>query len=139
MLKRLCNRCNSVIDATSKYCNECKKKYTSQSRKVYDDRRKDDINHAFYQTPGWKRTRDTVLKKYNYIDLYELHINKRIVKANTVHHIIEIRVDYDKRHDINNLFPCSSRTHNKIEKMYRRNKEETQALLRKILLKGVGG
>ena len=143
MLKRLCRRCNKVIDAPNSYCDECAKeraeKYNKQTRKAYDDRRKDDKHHAFYQTPEWKWTRDAVLKKYNYIDLYELHVNKKIVKANTVHHIIEVREDYDKRLDMDNLFPCSSRTHNKIEKMYRRNKEETQALLRKILQKGVGG
>jgi len=139
LLKKLCPKCNKVIDATSKYCDECKKKYTNQSSKAYDDRRKDDMYHAFYQTKEWKKTRDAVLKKYNYIDLYEIHINKKIVTANTVHHIIEVREDYDKRLNIDNLFPCSARTHNKIEKMYRRNKEEMQALLRKLLQKGVGG
>jgi len=139
VLKKLCNRCSKVIEAPLKYCDECVEKHNGESQKAYDNRRKCDIYHAFYQTKEWKSTRDAVLNKYNYIDLYELHINKKIVRANTVHHIIEVREDYDKRLDMDNLFPCSSRTHNKIEKMYRRNREEIQALLRKLLQKGVGG
>ena len=140
MLKRLCRKCNKVIDASATYCNECVDKHNkSQSCKSYDDRRKDDKYHAFYQTKEWKITREALLEKYNYIDLYELHINKKIVVANTVHHIVEVREDYDKRLDLSNLFPCSARTHNKIEKVYRRNREETQALLRKLLQKEVGG
>ena len=139
MLKRLCPKCNKVIDVTNRYCDDCSKNYNAKSRKEYDEVRKEDEFHSFYKTKEWKSVRKTVLDKYNYIDLYELHINERMVIANTVHHIIEVREEYDMRLEINNLFPCSSRTHNRIEKMYRRNKEETQMLLRKLLQKGVGG
>ncbi len=40
---------------------------------------------------------------------------------------------------MSNLFPCSAKTHNKIEKLYKRDKEGAQILLRKLLLLGVGG
>jgi len=139
VLKKLCPKCNKVIDIASKHCDDCKEKYGKRNHKAYDTQRKDDKYHAFYKTREWVRTRTVVLGKYNHIDLYELHINHRIVAANTAHHIIEIRVDWDRRLDISNLFPCSHRTHNKIENMYKRDREGTQMLLRKLLQKGLGG
>lgn len=99
----------------------------------------DDEYHKFYYTKEWRRKREYILNLFNYIDLYELHINKRIVEANTVHHIIEVREDWSKRLDDDNLFPCSKATHSKFDKLYNRNKAETQMLLRKILNLGIGG
>jgi len=138
-LKKLCIKCNKVIDAPKSYCDECEKKIKTIKNQTYDEARKDDKHHKFYYTKEWRRKREYILNLYNYIDLYELHINKRIIRANTVHHIIEIRDDYSKRLDDGNLFPCSSTTHSKLDKLYNNDKAGTQLLLKKMLSLGIGG
>ena len=74
-----------------------------------------------------------ILSKANGLDLYEYYINHKIIKADTVHHIVEIREDDTRALDITNLIPLSSSNHGKIHKMYFKKKKETQEMLFNIL------
>lgn len=74
-----------------------------------------------------------MLGKYSYIDLYCYYVENRIVHANTVHHVVELRDDWDKRLDVGNMFPCSIETHSKIHVMYKKDKEDTQKLLLELI------
>lgn len=135
-LKKQC-KCGLLIDYSQKYCAECQKKYGDNGRKKYyqeyDKQRKDDKYYKFYQSKEWKRLRDYVLKHYKYIDLYEYYINKKIVMANTAHHVEEIRDCWGKRLEFDNMFPCSDTTHNVIHGLYKKDKARTQKLLIEII------
>ena len=134
-LKKLC-RCGKVIDINTKYCKDCEKKVIKDKKdyhKHYDINYRDKKSAAFYNSPEWEKTREYILTKYKGLDLYAFFINKEIVYADTVHHVIEIKEDWNRRLDITNLFPLSSSNHSKIHKMYLKDKEGAQKLLFKLL------
>lgn len=107
----------------------------AKANRYYDQHIRDKKAEAFYKSKAWVRTREYVLDKYNHIDLYDYYINQRITKANTVHHIIELNEDWDRRLDIGNLFPLSSANHNVIDGYYRKDKKAAQKLLFQLIEK----
>lgn len=134
-LKRLC-RCGIVIDHLERYCVECERKYQKEravANRHYDKNIRNKRATAFYNSPEWIKTREYILVKYKGLDLYAFFIEKKIVYANTVHHIVEIKEDWSRRLDIKNLFPLSSSNHNVIDGLYRKDKEGTQTLLFQLL------
>lgn len=138
--KRICKYigCNKLIDKSQVYCEKHQKKIEERKKenyKFYDYSRKDSKEWSFYKTKKWEKLREDFLNQYFYIDVYIYYTEKRIVKANTVHHIVEVREDWDRRLDIDNLFPLSDGTHTKVHKMYERDKEGTQDILRALLNK----
>jgi 5-methylcytosine-specific restriction protein A len=134
-LKKLC-RCGKVIDYNQTYCNECEKTHRQEraaSNKHYDKYTRDKSAAAFYNSPEWIKTREYTLAKYKGLDLYAFFILNKIVYADTVHHIVELKENWDRRLDVNNLFPLSSSNHNAIHTMYEKDKEGTQRLLFNLL------
>lgn len=140
-LKKLCNRCNrSLIDYNKPYCSECEnlvEKEKADKNKYYDENirySKENIKYSkFYKSKPWIILREQVLQYYNYLDVYEYYVNKKVVYANTVHHIIELKDNWSKRLDFANQFPCSLETHSLLHKLYEKDKECTQKLLRELL------
>lgn len=55
------------------------------------------------------------------------------MKADTVHHIIPLRDDWNRRNDIENLMSLNHDTHSTIESLYRKDKELTQKILKEML------
>lgn len=117
-------------------CHQCQARYvkdTALSNKVYDKNKRNKQSESFYNSSSWKKTREVVLRKYKYLDLYDYYINRRITQTNTVHHIVELSEDWGKRLDLTNLIPLSEANHNKIHGMYSKNKTETQKMLQGLL------
>lgn len=118
------------------YCEEhihiAKEKETRRN-KYYDNNVRDKKYTDFYNSGEWDRARIDTLSNYNGIDLYAYYINKEIELANTIHHIIELKEDWDKRLDEDNLFPTSESNHNKIHNLYKKDKNGTQRLLRELM------
>lgn len=134
-LKKLC-RCGQLIDYKQKYCNQCSIKYKQERKeyhKYYDKYIRDQESADFYNSPEWEKTREHVLGKYKGLDLYAFFIDKKIVYADTVHHIEELRENWNRRLDITNLIPLSSGNHTRIHKMYDKDKRGTQKLLFSLL------
>ena len=136
--KKICNYagCNKVITYSEKYCEEHKKarEYDIKDRyKHYDIKHRDKKSEEFYNSKEWVITSSTVIRNYKGLDIFAYYVEKKIEYANTAHHIIELKEDWDRRLDINNLFPVSSSTHGKIHKLYLTNKKETQELLFNLL------
>lgn len=132
-LTKFC-RCGKQIAITDKCCSECILYYQNKNakyQKTYDKTKRE--NESFYHSDEWIRIRVLIISTYIGLDLYEYFINNRIVKADTVHHIIELKEDYSKGLDINNLIPLSASSHRKIHKMYLKRKKETQDMLFDIL------
>lgn len=134
-LLKLC-RCGKKIPNTIKMCHDCEAKQQERRResdRQYDKNKRDKKSKDFYNSSSWEKTRILVMNKYNGLDLYEYYVNHCIVYAQTIHHIVELREDWSRRHDIENLIPLSNSNHKKIHLMYSNNKESTQKMLREII------
>ncbi|WP_410496481.1 HNH endonuclease [Cellulosilyticum sp. ST5] len=130
-LKKQC-RCGTKIDINEQCCNKCVDFYAEkrkESYRMYDEKKRDKKAHAFYLSSEWQTVRDVVLKRYAGIDLYIYYTTGVIKKANTVHHIIEINEDSNRKLDDKNLLPVTQRTHEKIHRMYQNNKIAVQEML----------
>ena len=136
-LKKYC-KCGRLIDAAEECCEFCRperERVRLEQQKKYNRYKRQDAE--FYKTKDWEEVRATVLAKYNYLDLYEYFINDKVVSANVVHHIEELKNNKDLGMDLNNLIPLSHKTHKKIHKLYNNKdkQQETKELLKNILLK----
>jgi hypothetical protein len=139
-LKKCCNypECKRIVDYGQRYCDvhqQLSDQKQQQSNKDYDNSRRTDREWLFYKTNAWEQTRCHILSRYNYMDLYSYYVEHIIVQANTVHHIVEVRDDWSKRLDVNNLIPCTNGTHTRIHKLYLDDKKNTQDLLRQLINK----
>lgn len=136
-LKKYC-KCGRLIDAAEECCEFCRperERVRLEQQKKYNRYKRQDAE--FYKTKDWEEIRAAVLAKYNYLDLYEYFINDKVVSANVVHHIEELKNNKDLGMDMNNLIPLSHNTHKKIHKLYnnKAKREETKEELKKILSK----
>ena len=137
MVKKICKfrGCNNLIDKPKKYCEEHKFKEMENLRfrnKLYDEERKATREWKFYKSKNWKKIRDLVLIKSYGLDIYELKINNKFLKANVVHHIKEVKEAWDERLDLDNLIPLNEKTHNKIHAIYNSNLHEKIKLQEKL-------
>lgn len=125
-------RCGKKILIENKFCNVCKAKedkYARERYKTYAKKRIDKKEQSFYNSERWENKRDFILDKYNHIDIYAFYNTGIITLADTVHHIIEIKEDWEKRLDNFNLFCCNKENHKKIHDLYLTNKEECRKML----------
>ena len=68
------------------------------------------------------------------IDVYLFMTEGKIEAADTVHHIVPLQDDWQKRIDISNLISLSHDTHSMIEQMYKKDKAGMEKKLQKMLL-----
>lgn len=137
---KLC-KCGKKIDYNLKRCLTCEGRMGQQKKeenRYYDKFKRNKEADEYYHSKEWKEVREAVLNKYHGIDLYAYFVEHVYVPANTVHHIVELTEDWDKREDIANLIPLSDKGHKKIHKMYLRDKKRTQAMLYRILKEAEG-
>lgn len=123
-LMKYCNRtgCNRLVPQGVKYCvahTINKTAENKQRHKDYDAHCRNQKAKEFYNSAEWKATRARVLARDNNIDIYLYIMEGRIVPADTVHHIVELREDYSKRLDIDNHISISEATHSMISKAYK--------------------
>lgn len=134
-LKKTCT-CGKIINYSQQRCDECKTMYEqdkAQRYKHYDKNIRDKDTSVFYNSTEWEKTRAEVLIKYKGLDLYEYYINKKIVYADTAHHVVELKEDWNGRLDISNLFPLTASNHSMMHKLYKKDKQGTQKLLFELL------
>ncbi|ACO87268.1 HNH endonuclease domain protein [Clostridium botulinum A2 str. Kyoto] len=119
-------------------CDECKNKYDKskkESYKEYKKNRKDNREQKFYSSKEWIIVRDIVRRKYNNICLYSYYILHEIKYVDYIHHIIELKEDWDKKLDKDNLIPLSDKVHKIVHREYDRSakdKKQMQELLREL-------
>lgn len=116
MIYKRCSRCGKRLEV-GQTC-ECVK----QRHKEYDRCSRDKDAAKFYSSASWKRMRQYILDKYDGLDLYAYVVFGQIEKADTVHHIIEMRDDKSQALLEQNLIPVSSSTHNIIHASYDKSK-----------------
>ena len=77
----------------------------------YDRHQRDRRATAFYRSKEWLATRQAVLVRDHGL-CQECLRQGRITKADTVHHIVELREDWSRRLDPANLISLCSACHN---------------------------
>lgn len=130
-LQRMC-KCGKLIEHDERCCKACEEEYKKMkatSDKYYDRNKRDKRSAAFYNSAEWATVREYVIQKHKGLDLYAYFVERKIVYAEAVHHVVELKEDWDLRLDINNLVPLSNKSHSKIHKLYKKDKKGTQTLL----------
>ena len=126
-----CSRCGSRIPSGST-C-ECVRKYEKQRYKTYDMNQRDKKSRAFYTGREWQKKREEILSIDEYIDVYLFMTEGAIIAADTVHHIIPLKDDWQQRFADENLMSLNHDTHSMIEQKYKANKLEIEQILMKML------
>ena len=109
-----------LVNIGTNYCERHKNigyENIRRYRKDYDEKRKAEQYRKFYKSLQWKITREYILKRDNYL-CQECLKENRMTPCNTVHHIIEIKEDYLKALDEDNLITICFDCHNKIYKRF---------------------
>lgn len=137
-LKKLCSYsgCNVLVDYGTKYCYKHRTKDKERYKDYRRSRLRDEEEKArqeFYNSVEWKNIRDLAIKKCFGIDIVEYYKTGQIIMGYTVHHIVELKDDWEKRLDINNLIYLSQENHVKIHKMMERSKEEKDKVVEMLL------
>ena len=99
------------------YCDKHrqeKKKQKQQSNRYYDKHLRGERATAFYNSREWRATRTSVLSRDRKRCQHCL-IEKKITRATMVHHIAELKKDWIKRVDLDNLVSLCDSCHNKID------------------------
>lgn len=138
-LMKYCNRngCNKLVPQGTGYCmaHTVNKTVENKERhKDYDAHCRDQIAKAFYNSSEWKAARVRALTRDAGIDIYLYIVKGTVVPADTVHHIIELSIDYSRRCDIDNLISITESTHSIISKAYKdKKKAQMQQTLRECM------
>lgn len=115
-LMKYCNRngCNKLVPQGVGYCAAHTIDKTAQNKerhKEYDSHCRNQTAKTFYNSGEWRAARARALARDTGIDIYLYITEGVVVPADMVHHIMELKEDYSKRCDIENLISVSERTH----------------------------
>ena len=134
MLLKKCNyyNCNKLVDYNVKYC-ELHKDTDKERYKEYKANRTDQKEQGFYGSKEWKIAREKAIHFAFGLDLIELYLNNEIDEGETVHHIIPIKTDWNKRLDINNLFYLTQENHCKVHSLMNESKENEKYIINMLM------
>ncbi|MBG9453302.1 hypothetical protein ABE61_04205 [Lysinibacillus sphaericus] len=85
----------------------------NESNRYYNKHKRNRERQLFYQSTAWANARELALKRDNYLCV-ECLKEKKIRKADVVHHIIEVKDDFTKALELDNLSSICHMHHNKI-------------------------
>lgn len=134
MLYHKC-KCGLLIPIDKKLCSDCYKKRSNKYSKTYKIRRTDIKEQKFYVSKLWFRVRDKIRNRDNKLCLMCL-AEHRITKVECIHHIIELKEDWNLRFNNNNLISLCKEHHSKVHRAYEeddRTKLDTQNYLRELI------
>ncbi len=118
-----CSKCGKRIPSGSTcVCNK-------RSYKEYDMICRDQKSRGFYSSKEWEKARKDTLALDEGIDVYQYMTVGKIVAADTVHHIVPLRDEWERRCETSNLMSLHHDTHSMIERQYKKEKERTIAEL----------
>jgi len=108
--------CNNLVGMKEKYCSSCQpamKEVKREKNRKYDQYVREDDIVKFYHSREWKRVREAVLIRDNYLCQHCLKGNT-IKSADIVHHIIEVKEAWSKRFLISNCESVCYQCHNSV-------------------------
>ncbi|ANZ98177.1 hypothetical protein BFC20_10920 [Brochothrix thermosphacta] len=113
--------CRQLIDYTDQYCDTHAhigiKRKQEQAQRYNETTRNNEFNKQytkFYQSSEWKQARMTKLVNQPLCE--ECLKNKNVKQGQIVHHIIELKEDWEQRVNQNNLETICRECHNKHHK-----------------------
>lgn len=113
MKKCLHPTCREYVEITKLNKGYCDK-HKDTSDKIYNKYNRNDKYGKFYQSKEYKQFRKDLLRTHPYC---EQCLKKNIyVKSRILHHKIEIKEDFSKRLDEDNVIFLCQACHNKIHK-----------------------
>lgn len=122
-----CSRCGRRIPAGTKcICQKVR-------HKEYDRYSRDKKSKGFYDSREWGIARDAALEADGGMDVYVYMTTGEIKGADTAHHIVPLKDDWERRADVDNLMSLHHDTHSEIEQMYRRDKAGTVKNMQELL------
>lgn len=121
-----CSRCGRRIEVSSK-CSCVDKRYAEQRKAVNKDR-----ENKFYFTQEWKDVRQIAIDRYFALDIYSYYIDGIIEFGETVHHIVPLKDDWNKRIDIKNLIFLTESNHQKIHSMMKQSEAEKRKIIAQL-------
>lgn len=127
MLYKRCSRCGKRIPSGTK-CPCLKNRH-----KEYDRFNRDQRARGYYNSIEWQKVRAAALEADQMIDVWLYMTEGKIVKADTVHHIIPLRDDWEKRNELANLMSLSHESHSLIETEYKKDKASMESRLSLML------
>lgn len=112
-----CNKigCNELTK--NRYCDKHEqeeKKIKADGNSYYDKNKRNQETNVFYHSKAWIKTRQVALLRDNYLCQHCLK-EKKITKADMVHHIVEVKKDWSKRLELSNLKSLCHSCHSKID------------------------
>ena len=109
MIVKKCPVCGKIFQLNGKNrCTDCDNAAARKDAdKVYNQRYRNKEADRFYHSAAWKRLSKAVLLKAH----YRCAICGGL--AVEVHHVVEVKDDWDKRLDITNLMPLCTSCHNR--------------------------
>ena len=99
-----------------RYCEEHTHKAVEQTaarHRYYDRYQRNQKAKDFYESIAWEKTRQAVLIRDKGL-CQECLKEKKITPADTVHHIVELREDWGRRLDMDNLVSLCASCHSRI-------------------------
>ena len=122
-----CSRCGKRIEAGTT-CQCLKDRH-----KEYDKYSRDRRSKQYYNSGEWEAVREHVLQLDEGIDVYVYMTQGIVIRADTVHHIVPLKENWNLRSNEDNLISLNHDTHSMIEQQYRKNKNEMQEALKAMV------
>lgn len=122
-----CSRCGKRIEAGTT-CQCLKDRH-----KEYDKYSRDRRSKQYYNSGEWEAVREHVLQLDEGIDVYVYMTQSIVIRADTVHHIVPLKENWNLRSNEDNLISLNHDTHSMIEQQYRKNKNEMQEALKAMV------
>ncbi|AFC28384.1 electron transporter [Paenibacillus mucilaginosus 3016] len=111
MTRKPMRPCNFPLCSELTAGNYCQT-HQQQTVRLYDKAR-DPKLVSFYKSSSWLSTRQAVLSRDNHLCQHCLQ-EQRLTPAVMVHHIQEVRKDWEVRLDLDNLISLCDACHNKV-------------------------
>lgn len=122
-----CSRCGKRIEAGTT-CQCLKDRH-----KEYDKYSRDRRSKQYYNSREWEAVREHVLQLDEGIDVYVYMTQGIVIRADTVHHIVPLKENWNLRSNEDNLISLNHDTHSMLEQQYRKNKNEMQEALKAMV------
>ncbi len=126
MLLHYC-RCGRLIPQGETLCEQCKAKHLSRHT-AYNRQVRSAASAAFYVSRAWRIMRARMMDVFDGWDIVAYFEDHKLVKADMVHHIVELEEDWEKRLDPMNLIPLNqAASHTRITAIYKSGPDAMKA------------
>lgn len=117
-----CDRCGKRLPTGTK-CKCSKKRYKHE--KIYVDNKIEN----FYLSAEWRRKREHMIDVYHQLDIYDLYINDVVSYGRTMHHIVPLKDNWDRKLEDTNLIYLTDSNHQTLHDLMRKSEEDKKRVI----------